>query len=318
MLTSRVAERGLVVIGFLAVALGVGRAASGASQPASLPAWASAGVVAYRCDSGLCLMRPDGSGNRHLLRNGPGPHGPGPQWDPALSPDGRMLALRGDYGAEDGEYALYVAGTNGCGVRRLTRSIASDPSWSPDGKWIAFDTSGAGEIWKVRPDGSGLTRIANPGRSHFYYQDHPAWSPTGRLIAFARYYHNRGEIWLMRPDGSSKTLLYSDPRASDETPAWSLDGERIAFVARVGQQSRIETVSVNGSNPRTLTPADAWNPVWLPHDTGIAFLASAAGLINGTGDLYVVNPDGKSVHKIANLATEQFAWADAPLPQQSC
>src|SRR5919198_657858 len=105
----------------------------------SLPGWASTGFIAYRCRDQLCLMRPDGSGKRYLLSVGPSP-----PWDPAIAPHGRQLAFRGYYGLGDGEYAPYVVGTNGCAVRRLTRrTIAGDPTWSPDGRRITSPPSDA-------------------------------------------------------------------------------------------------------------------------------------------------------------------------------
>src|SRR6266516_4810700 len=141
----------LAALAGLLLAVVLSPASTSASASASLkaprsglPRWASTGFIAYRCRDELCLMRPDGSGKRHLLSTGPSP-----QWDPAFSPRGRMLVFRGYYGIEDGKYALYGIGTNRCALRRLTDSIAGNPSWSPDGRWIAFDTSGAGEIWKV-------------------------------------------------------------------------------------------------------------------------------------------------------------------------
>jgi hypothetical protein len=66
------------------------------------PPWASTGSIAYKCGDSLCLVRPDGTGNRNLLKAARSL----PQWDPAFSPDGRMLAFRGYYGVGDGEYAL--------------------------------------------------------------------------------------------------------------------------------------------------------------------------------------------------------------------
>lgn len=315
----RIPRLGVVGVATAGVVLGSALSAGSAAQRdshRSLPAWASSGFVVYKCGNALCLMRPGGGGKRDLLR-----HGPWPQWDPSVSADGRLLAFRGYYGAGDGDYALYVTGTNGCGVRRLTRDIAGSPSWSPDRRWIAFDTSGAGAIWKVRPDRTELRRIAAASRA--FYQDQPAWSPEGSELAFVRYVHNRGQIWLMRPDGSGKRLLHSDARASDEDPAWSHDGKSIAFVVHTGNlagaglHTWIDTIDAGGSNARRLTRGgtDTWNPVWLPNDSGVAFLASP---IDSPGDLYVIRPDGSDQRKIAALATAQFTWADATLPPEAC
>ena len=118
---------GLVFVVAVSPASKESSASAALKGPSSrLPKWASTGFIAYRCHDQLCLMRPDGSGKRHLLAVGRSP-----QWNPAVSPDAGMLAFRGYYGLGDGEYALYVADTTGCAVRRLTRRmIASDPSWS--------------------------------------------------------------------------------------------------------------------------------------------------------------------------------------------
>lgn len=199
---------GLVVVVVVAPASMRSSASASLNAPSSrVPRWASTGFIAYRCRDELCLMRPDGSGKRHLLSAGPSP-----QWDPGFSPQGQMLGFRGYYGLGDGQYALYVIGTNRCALHRLTDSIAGDPSWSPDGQWIAFDTSGAGEIWKVHPDGTGLTRIRGEGQGW-----DPAWSPDGTRIAFVHFQVGAGgEIWVMGADGSSATLLHKDARVSDE------------------------------------------------------------------------------------------------------
>src|SRR5258708_31969887 len=148
---------------------------AGGRALAALLAWPRAtGAIAYKGGASLCLSRADGSGKGPLFSAG---H-PWPKWDPAFSPDGRMVAFRGYYGIGDGAYALYVVRADGCAVRRLTRSIAGDPSWSPDGKWIAFDTSGEGAIRKVHPDGSALTTIVSAKGAD--YDSSPAWSRTDR------------------------------------------------------------------------------------------------------------------------------------------
>ena len=221
------------------------------------PSWASAGFIAYKCGDSLCLIRPDGIGNRRLL----GAAHPWPQWDPAFSPDGRTIAFRGYYGLGDGEYALYAVGTNGCEVRKLSRSIAGDPTWSSDGKWIAFDTSGEGKILKVHSNGTGLTRIV--GATGADYDSSPAWSPDGTRIAFVHYHAGHGQIWVMTADGSRAKPLHEDAQASDAMPVWSHDGTRIAFVAQAWPRSWIQAMHADGTTLRVLTrkQGEAWNRV---------------------------------------------------------
>jgi TolB protein len=171
--------------------------------------------------------------------------------------------------------------------------------------------SGAGEIWKVHTDGSGLTRLAAPDAS-----ESPAWSPDGTRIAFVRYQPGGRGIWVMRTDGSGARLLHEEAHATAE-PAWSNDGKRIAFTGYLGVDghSWIEVMRGDGSNARTVrSHGDPWNPVWLPHDAGIAFLAE-----RNTGEgLLVMRPDGSHVHRIASLSAEQFTWVGARLPRRRC
>ena len=120
---------------------------------------------------------------------------------------------------------------NGNNQERLTHDLEEkdNPSWSPDGQWIAYDSyrSRAYQIFVVSTDGSGLTRRLSRRQDH----SHPAWSPDGDTIAYAK-----GEpdgfrtINLMARNGRhlkqlTKAHLYSadpdwfDPRAWSVSPA---------------------------------------------------------------------------------------------------
>jgi len=301
-----------LLLGLSALAVSPFEAATATARLTRMPLATPAGYVAYKCGDSLCLARPDGMKHRLLLSGG---HRPWPQWDPAFAPNGRLIAFRGYYAPGDGSYALYIMGTNGCAAKRLTQSIAGNPSWSPDARWIAFDMSGAGEIWKVRADGTHPTRLA---RSDLAAS--PSWSPGGATIAFTRTSHARGQIWTVHPDGRGARLLHTDALVGDQMaqPAWSHDGRRIAFVAQVGKRAVIKIMRADGADVQVLTKrfAGAWNPVWLPHDSGIAFLAGPVAF--GPGTLFVMRRDGSRTRRLARLKTEQLAWSSSPLPPRSC
>lgn len=308
---SRVSRLALVLL--LAGGL-VGGANAQSSSTGSVPRWASHGFIVFKCRDLLCVLPPgrESGGVLTSARTG----APSPQWDPAVSPNGDFLAFRGYYKPfAEGDYALYVLNLRDSTWRRLTAkgSIASDPSWSPDGRWLAYDTSGEGEIWKIRVQGGKPVQLT---RRHGVGDSTPAWAPNGRQIAFVRTVHGRSQIWVMRPDGRGARLLHADSRFSDYEPTWSRDGTRIAFVALGGKRARIKVMTADGSNAHQLPSplAAAWNPVWLPHDTGIGFLANNTANIGG-GNIFVMRPDGRQSHQLTHwqgsARTEQFTWSGA-------
>ena len=125
---------------------------------------------------------------------------------------------------------LFIADRAGTPLRRLTDDVAQDivPRWSPDGQWIAFlsDRSGKYEIWKVRPDGSGLSQMTHePGRDVIA----PVWSPDGRKLLYEVRNVNSYVIDATRP-GTEQTAqsLAGDPPTGFIPWDWSPDGSLLA------------------------------------------------------------------------------------------
>ena len=169
----------------------------------------------------LMTVRADGSGGR-VLTTGEGNAG-----FPSFAPGGAEVVYRF---WSDTAGGLRIIDLASGAVRTLTTGYDNFPVWSPRGDRIVFSRLADGDfdIYTIRPDGSGVTRLTtSPGND-----SHPAWSADGGHILFSssRYGFKDeapmadipqpyGELFIMRADGSEQRAL-TDNRWEEGTPAW--------------------------------------------------------------------------------------------------
>lgn len=146
----------------------------------------------------------------------------------ALSPDGQSLAL-GDDSQQPGKTAIYVVPVAGGTARRITRQVPSwGPTWSPDGKTLAFTAQRGAQfgIYTISVSGGDETPlITSPGRN-----EAPEFSPDGAYIYFNSSRSGSRQIWRMKPDGSGQEQL-TDDNYNNLYPHVSPDGKRIVFLS---------------------------------------------------------------------------------------
>jgi Tol biopolymer transport system component len=232
-----------------------------------------------------------------------------------------------------GNAEIYRMNLSNKSVTRLTHNsvIDADPAWSPTGSKIAFARFSSNEsneeIFVMNADGSGVIRLTN----NLATNRSPAWSPDGSKIAFVTNRVDHDEIFVMKANGAGVTQLThnlpvegcSSCLKREESPSWSPDGTKIAFLHPYSLNGGlvIYVMNANGTGvTRLFTRFDFIRPIFLARVswepiTGkiIAFDAQQAPISLGprTYDIWVVNSTGGTASKRTNNpANDRYpAWS---------
>ena len=186
---------------------------------------------------------------------------------------------------------IFTVPTDKGDIRNITRSPAAadrDPSWSPDGKSIAYFTDESGEYELAIRDQNGLgtVRHINPGNPpSFYYT--PVWSPDSKKIA---YIDKRLQLWYVDLDNPTPKLVDTDyfwTFASNQTgQTWSPDNKWVAYTKQLPSgQHAVFVYSLDQAKTFQVTDgmSDALNPIFDKNGKYLYFTASTNVALSTSG-----------------------------------
>ena len=209
---------------------------------------------------------------------------PDPASDPAISPDGKLVAFRRNSYAPGGA-GIFITSSEGKGVIQLTQHPGDCcPAWSPEGTNLAFTRIAADEyaIYAVSAKGGTPRKISHEDQRK--KRGELAWTPDGKFIAFSGDSPRGGsQVFLLSVDDSSVHAI-TEPQGQDRDwgPAFSPDGTQMAFVRGngAGFPEEVYVMPLAGGAPRQLTNERAaimGPPTWSQDGASVIFSSTKGG-----------------------------------------
>ena len=269
----------------------------------------------FTTDEGVVRIDPDGTDRRVIAPVSEDPDGRLRYGAADLSPDGDQVVFTGCSEGAPVYFPncdLLVVGIDGEGLRALPLGRGLAPSWSPDGRRIAFlgpVGSRDAEVRVAALDGSGM--------QSFGAGSDPTWMPDGRSLLFGRVVSSRdgfvSSAMVVVPVDGGGPARQLGPVLSGEMsdPTVSTDGTTIAF----RRNQRVTLLNIDGSGLRDLHPADVTVPpgevAWSPDGSRLALpgVPGTADRAIAVEDVTIVPTDQTISALPGTQGATSVAWA---------
>ncbi|HSR63037.1 MAG TPA: Tol-Pal system beta propeller repeat protein TolB [Gammaproteobacteria bacterium] len=198
-------------------------------------------------------------------------------------------------------YSLQIADADGYNPQVLLESTEPllSPSWSPDGKklaYVSFEGKNSAIYIQNIMTGQREKIADNPG-----INSAPSWSPDGERLALTLSKDGNPEIYILHLDNRMLQRVTNN-RAIDTEPTWSPDAGTLAFTSDRGGNPQIYEVAVNGGRPKRLSFDGPYNarPIYSPDGDYIA-------VVHGENGMYRIGLlDRKANHRLIVLTESRL------------
>ena len=177
-----------------------------------------------------------------------------------VSPDRRRVAVE-----IDNQIWLYDLSRDTLTRFTFKGDINRYPLWSPDGKWIAFQSNMDGPwnlFWQMADGSGGLERLTTGNHEHAP----SSWSPDGKLLAFVENHPlTRADIWILRVS-DRKAWPFLQTQFSEGAPVFSPDGKWLAYLSDESGRYEIYVQPYPGPGAKyQISTEGGTEPVWNPN-----------------------------------------------------
>ncbi len=178
-------------------------------------------------------------------------------------------------------YSLIVADSDGFNPQVVARSRESllSPSWSPDGRKIAYVSfeSGNSAIY-VQDITTGSRQLVSARAKGI--NGAPNWSPDGSKLALALSYQGNPEIYVMDVGSRQETRLTNN-LAIDTEPRWTPDGQSIIFTSDRSGRPQLYQMPASGGSAERITFQGQFNA-----NASISYDGKQIAMVQGNGNVY--------------------------------
>ncbi|MEE8399125.1 MAG: Tol-Pal system beta propeller repeat protein TolB [Desulfobacterales bacterium] len=193
-----------------------------------------------------------------------------------------------------GHKEIYISEFDGFNIVQNThdQTITLSPSWSSDGKWLAYTSFSKGKAdLYIRHLSEKRGAVLNKEGINIS----PSWVPGRFSLGATLSFSGDQEIYLLTGTGKIiKRLTHS--RGIDVSPSFSPDGQKMAFVSRRAGTPQIHIKDLATGQIRRLTFEGRYNtqPSWSPKGDKVAY----SSLAGGKSNIYVIGIDGTGMMQL--------------------